>query len=262
MTEHPTPVDPTLVAEVHDIANAAASTVGREMLERRAAGFSWDTKSTSTDVVTEIDTWAEASIIEFITERRPDDGFLGEEGADTRGTSGIRWVIDPVDGTTNLLYDLVGYSVSIGVEFNGTTIAAAVYDPVRAELFSATIGGGATRNGEPIAVSEQTELAHSLIATGFSYLPDSRRKQAEALVEILPSVRDIRRFGGAALDLCAVACGRVDAYYELELKPWDACAGALIASEAGAIVTVDELTIATNPGIAAALGELLDRAVT
>ncbi len=262
MTDHPTKIDPTLVAEVANIATEAASTVGREILARRAAGFSWETKSTSTDVVTEIDTWAEATIVDFISERRPNDGFLGEEGTDSPGTTGLRWVIDPVDGTTNLLYDLVGYSVSIGVERNGESIAGAVYDPVRAELFTATRGGGAKRNGTPIAVSTQTELAHSLIATGFSYSPDSRREQAQALVEILPAVRDIRRFGGAALDLCAVACGRVDAYYELGLKPWDACAGALIAAEAGANVSIDALTIASSPGISDALGVLLDRAVT
>lgn len=262
MTEPSANIDPTLIAELQQIANEAASTVGREMLERRAAGFSWDTKSTSTDVVTEIDIWAEATIVNLITERRPDDGFLGEEGASAAGTTGVRWVIDPVDGTTNFLYDLAGYNVSIGVEFNGVTVAAAVYDPIRAELFSATLGGGATRNGEPITVSDQTELAHALIATGFSYNADRRREQAQSLVEILPAVRDIRRFGGAALDFCAVACGRVDAYFELEIQPWDACAGALIASEAGALVTLDRLAIATSPGIAEALQGLLDRAVT
>ncbi len=251
-----------LPTELLTIAEEIATLVGREMLVRRAAGFTWDTKSSSTDVVTEIDTWAETTIVNAITERRPDDGFLGEEGSDTPGTTGIRWVIDPVDGTTNLLYDLSGYNVSIGAELDGHTLAGAVYDPVRGELFCAARGQGATRNGQPISASGQDSLAHSLIATGFSYDADRRREQASSLVEIVGHVRDIRRLGAAAMDLCAVACGRVDAYYELDTKPWDRSAGALIAAEAGAIVTEGELTIAAAPGISKDLRALLDGAVT
>ncbi len=249
-------------AALRKLAEEITLEVGTEILERRAAGFAWETKSTSTDVVTEIDTWSEKRIVERITEARPDDGLLGEEGASQPGTTGITWVIDPVDGTTNFLYDLVGYSVSIGVEANGEAIAAAVYDPLRAELFSAAIGQGATKNGEPISVSGQESLAHCLLATGFSYDPDVRRDQARSLVEILPNVRDIRRFGGAALDFCSVASGRVDAYFELDIKPWDGSAGALIASEAGAVVTLGDMAIACAPGISTELRALLDRAVT
>lgn len=249
-------------AELLAIAEEVASSVGVEMVERRSAGFSWETKSTSTDVVTEIDTWAERTIVDAITARRPNDGFLGEEGSDTVGSTGVRWVIDPVDGTTNLLYDLPGYNVSIGAELNGVTIAGAVYDPVRAELFSAAAGQGATRNGKTIRASDQQNLSHALVATGFAYSADQRREQAHTLVEVLPSVRDIRRLGAAAIDLCGVACGRVDAYFELDTKPWDRSAGALIAREAGAIVTEGELTIAVAPGISEALRALLNSAVT
>ncbi len=259
MTDSP---NAELASELLTIAEEVASAVGREMIERRSAGFSWETKSTSTDVVTEIDTWAEGAIVEAITSRRPNDGFLGEEGSDTPGTTGVRWVIDPVDGTTNLLYDLSGYNVSIGAELNGETLAGAVYDPVRAELFSAALGQGASRNGEPISVSGQESLSHALVATGFAYNAERRQQQASSLVEILPIIRDIRRLGAAAIDLCAVACGRVDAYYELDTKPWDRSAGVLIATEAGAIVTEGELTIAAAPGISDDLRALLDRTVT
>ena len=249
-------------SELRKIAERIAHEVGIEILERRAAGFSWETKSTSTDVVTEIDTWSEERIVELISTARPNDGVLGEEGTTSEGTTGIIWVIDPVDGTTNFLYDLVGYSVSIGVERDGSAIAGAVYDPLRAELYSAATGEGATRNGEPISASQQDNLAHALVATGFSYSADVRREQAKSLITILPSVRDIRRFGGAALDLCQVASGRVDAYFELDIQPWDGSAGALIASEAGADVTLGEMTIASAPGIADELKALLGRAVT
>lgn len=261
MTDTPDADTSTLAAELRSIAEDLVRSVGMEILERRAAGFSWETKSTSTDVVTEIDTWAEETIVEALTVQRPGDGLLGEEGSNKESTTGVRWVIDPVDGTTNFLYDLSGYNVSIGAELDGETIAGAVYDPVRAELFSAALGQGATRDGQPITASSQTTLAQALVATGFSYNADRRREQAISLVEILPEVRDIRRFGAAALDLCSVACGRVDAYFELEIQPWDASAGALIATEAGAKVTVGHLTVAAAPGIATELGALLDRTV-
>ena len=262
MTDEQTEDLGQVAAELRALAEQIASEVGMEILERRAAGFSWETKSTSTDVVTEIDTWSEERIVELISASRPDDGVLGEEGAAREGTTGITWVIDPVDGTTNFLYDLVGYSVSVGVELHGSAIAGAVYDPLRAELYSAAVGHGATRNGERISASEQDNLAHALVATGFSYSPDVRREQAKSLIEILPNVRDIRRFGGAALDLCQVASGRVDAYFELNIQPWDGSAGALIASEAGAEVTLGEMTMASAPGIASELSALLGRAVT
>lgn len=246
------------------IAADIARAVGTEVAERRAAGFSWETKSSSADVVTEIDTWAEDEVVRRIEALRPDDGFIGEEGTSRAGSTGIVWVIDPVDGTTNLLYDIPGYNVSIGVELDGQTVAGAVHDPVRDELFSAALGGGATKDGEPISPSSKTDLETALVVTGFSYLTERRAEQAAALVHVLPHVRDIRRLGGAALDLCAVACGRVDAQFERGLSPWDSCAGALIATEAGVIVERGiekaDMTRAAAPGIADAFFALLDQA--
>ncbi len=250
--------------ELREIAASIAKSVGTEVGDRRAAGFSWSTKSSSADVVTEIDTWAEDEVVRRIEAIRPDDGFIGEEGTARSGTTGIVWVIDPVDGTTNLLYDIPGYSVSIGVERDGEAVAGAVHDPVRDELFSAAIGSGSTRNDVPISASTKVELETALVVTGFSYLAEHRLAQATALVHVLPHVRDIRRLGGAALDLCAVACGRVDAAFERGLQPWDSCAGALIASEAGAVVAKGieptDITVAAAPGIAEAFSALLDQA--
>jgi myo-inositol-1(or 4)-monophosphatase len=222
------------------------------------------TKSTGTDMVTEMDRAAEALIVERLLAARPDDGILGEEGTDRPGTSGLRWVVDPLDGTTNYLYALPGFAVSIAVELEGTAIAGVVYDVVRDERFAATSGGGATRNGTPIRASDETRLPHALVATGFSYDSDRRRAQAEVLVQVLPRIRDVRRFGAAAVDLCSVACGRVDAYYERGLAHWDLAAGGLIAAEAGAIVTdldggpaIAGSVLAAAPGIAEELQTLL-----
>lgn len=247
-------------AELAEIAATVTHSVGVEVGRRRTEGFSWTTKSTSTDVVTEIDTWAEQAVVEQLLAERPDDGFLGEEGTQRDGTTGVVWVIDPVDGTTNLLYGLAGFSVSIGVEVDGVPTAGAVFDPVRDELFVASIGNGATRNGEPIAPTKLDELSSALVATGFSYSGDDRLHQAKALVTILPKVRDIRRNGGAALDFCAVASGRVDAYFERGIQHWDGAAGRVIAAEAGAVVEMDAMTLVATPGIADALRALLQQA--
>lgn len=246
--------------QFREIAGDIATTVGREVADRRDGDFEWKTKSSVSDIVTEIDTWAENEIVRRIIELRPHDGLLGEEGTSTPGTTGAVWVIDPVDGTTNLLYDIPGYSISIGVQVEGSTVAGAVFDPVRDELFSASQGGTATRNGATIRASSATELSSSLVVTGFSYRAEQHRAQAVTLETVLPEVRDIRRLGGAALDLCSVACGRVDAFYERGLSPWDSAAGALIAAEAGATVDDRELTWASGPGIADAFRELLLRA--
>src|SRR4051794_3797466 len=211
-----------------------------------------DTKTTGTDMVTEMDRASEALIEARLLGARPDDGILGEEGADRAGTSGVRWVVDPLDGTTNYLYGFPGFNVSIGAEVDGEAVVGAVVDVVRGELFSAARGRGATRDGRPIQASGAARLGHALVGTGFSYEPDRRRKQAEVLVKVLPEVRDVRRQGAAALDLCSVACGRLDGYYEKGLAPWDLAAGGVIAREAGAVVVDDGCVIAAAPGIAAA----------
>lgn len=220
-----------------------------------------DTKSSQTDLVTEFDRWAERTIVEAITAARPDDGFIGEEGAAVPGTTGVVWLIDPIDGTTNFVYDLPGSSVSVAARADGVDVAGAVHDLVRDERFRAARGGGATLDGRPIHASAKEDLATALVATGFSYDADRRRAQAEALVDILPAVRDIRRFGGAAVDLCSLACGRVDAYYERGLNEWDFAAGALIAEEAGAIVdnrsTAGEAFVGAAEGIWEAFSALI-----
>ena len=168
-------------------------------------------------------------------------------------------MIDPVDGTTNLLYGLPGFSVSIGVEVDGEPVAGAVFDPIRDELFVASLGGGATRNDDPISPTSLDDLSSALIATGFSYASSERADQARALVEILPAVRDIRRNGGAALDMCSVACGRADGYFERGIKAWDGAAGRVIATEAGATVEMGDLTMVAGPALFDQLRDLLER---
>ncbi len=225
------------------------------------------TKSTGTDMVSEMDRAAERRIVDLLLGARPDDGLLGEEGADVTGTSGVRWVVDPLDGTTNYLYGLAGFGVSIAAEHDGRAVAGVVLDVVRDELYAAVLGSGATRDGAAISASAVTDLPLALVATGFSYDAGRRAQQAAVLRDVLPAVRDIRRFGAAALDLCAVAAGRVDAYYERGLAPWDLAAGALIATEAGAVVTDLDggpvragSVLAAAPGISAELLRLLGAA--
>ena len=222
-----------LLVLARDIAEQAA-TILIDGLSR--ARSTVDTKSTGTDMVTEMDRASEALILERILDARPHDGVLGEEGTDRTGTSGVRWVVDPIDGTTNYLYGHAGFAVSIAAEFDGEIIAGVVNDPLHREIFTARRGHGASRNGAPVSASAETELAHALIGTGFSYEPDRRRRQAQVLTLVLPRIRDVRRMGAASVDLCSVACGRIDGYYERGLQPWDHAAGALIAREAGAIV--------------------------
>jgi myo-inositol-1(or 4)-monophosphatase len=194
-------------------------------------------------MVSDADRDAEALIRDLLAAERPDDGLLGEEGAQADGESGRRWVVDPLDGTTNYLYRFPAWVVSVALEDADTLAGGAggalvgvVHDPLHRETFSATRGGGARRNGREIAVSGVETLDSALIGTGFGYAADRRASQATVVAELLPRVRDIRRAGAAALDLCMVACGRLDGYYERGLNPWDWSAGALIAAEAGAVV--------------------------
>jgi myo-inositol-1(or 4)-monophosphatase len=222
------------------------------------------TKTTGTDMVTEIDQASERLIVDGILLARPDDGILGEEGTDRAGTSGVRWVIDPIDGTTNYLYGHPGFAVSIAVEIDGIVSVGVVNDPFHGEVFTATIGGGSFRNGKPITASTQSNLANALVGTGFSYESERRRRQAEVLGKVIPHIRDIRRMGAASVDLCSVACGRIDAYWERGLQPWDHAAGALIATEAGAIVgnltggePEFDFCLAGPPGLFTALRDLL-----
>ena len=255
----------TIAEELSALADAATDRVVPRLRDAlRRTDLATDTKSSTTDLVTEFDRWSESTIVEAIREARPDDGFLGEEGARADGSSGVVWLVDPIDGTTNFVYDLPGCSVSIAAAVDGVVVAGVVHDLVRDERFRATAGGGATRDREPIAVSGRDGLATALVATGFSYEADRRRAQAEVLTVLLPAVRDIRRLGGAAVDLCALACGRVDAYYERGLQPWDSAAGLLIATEAGAVADdrsgLGGALVAATPAIAEDFFSLVDRA--
>lgn len=220
-----------------DIALGAATAAGRLLLDRRTvARTDVGTKSSATDMVSEVDRASEALVVEAITRRRPDDAILGEEGGHATGTSGVRWIIDPLDGTTNYLYDFPMFSVSVAAEVDGDIVVGVVHDPCRAETFTATRGGGAFLDGRPLRVGGPPTLATALVATGFSYVAARRAWQAGVLTHVLPAARDIRRAGSAALDLCWVAAGRVDAFYEWGLQPWDGAAGGLVAAEAGAVV--------------------------
>jgi myo-inositol-1(or 4)-monophosphatase len=223
-----------------------------------------DTKSSPTDIVTAMDKAAEAMIVERLLAVRPDDGMLGEEGGERAGTSGVRWVIDPIDGTVNYLYRLPSWSVSIGAEVDGTVVAGVVHDGPRDVVWTATRGGGACRDGVQVHASVETDLSKALLATGFSYVAERRRLQGQVIAGLLPRVRDIRRLGSAALDLCSAAAGHVDAYAEQSLHPWDLAAGGLIATEGGCRVeglhgrpAGHALVIAAPPGLFGSLHDVL-----
>jgi myo-inositol-1(or 4)-monophosphatase len=223
------------------------------------------TKSSPTDAVTAADKAVEALLLAALARMRPTDGVLGEEGGAAVGTSGVRWVIDPIDGTVNYLYGIPQWAVSLGVEDAAGAVVGVVYDPSKDELWQAVRGGGAVLDGRPLRCSSVTSLAQSLVGTGFSY--DSRRRAAQAalLPTLLPAVRDVRRLGAGSLDLCGVAAGRLDAYFEQGLSPWDLSAGSLIAAEAGARVSGLRgapagwnLVVASAPGVYAQLVALLE----
>lgn len=249
-----------------EVALDAASAAGRLIVEERPRGQVeiTATKSSSTDIVTVMDQRAERFLVERIVATRPDDGFQGEEGAASEGTSGVTWVIDPIDGTVNYLYEIPAYAVSVAARVGEQVVAGAVVNPVTGETWSALRGQGAWLDGRPIRVNAAPELAMALVATGFGYPPERRARQADILRTVLPRIRDVRRAGAASLDLSALACGRVDGYYEQGLKPWDLAAGGLIAQEAGATVgglggrpAGEAMVVAAPPGLFEALAAML-----
>jgi myo-inositol-1(or 4)-monophosphatase len=262
MTDH------DLVA-LRQLAVELATEGGELALRRRREGVEVAaTKSSAVDVVTAADREVEALIRARIAAARPGDAFLGEESDASVGTSGLTWVVDPIDGTVNYLYGQQRWAVSVAVVEGGdpatwTALAGCVASPMLGETFSAALGLGATRNGEPIVATDADSLATSLVGTGFAYDAARRIAQAEAAVRIIGAVRDLRRGGAASTDLCDVAAGRLDAYWERGLNPWDFAAGALIATEAGAVVARGDvrdgvrLVTAAAPGIAAAFASLV-----
>lgn len=267
MTAHPSPA--VLLDLAVATAREAAELIARE---RAGAGAQVDTKSSPTDVVTAVDRAAEELITARLLGARPGDGLLGEEGGERPGTTGVRWVVDPVDGTVNLLYGLPAFAVSIAAEVDGQVVAGVVHNVLTGEVYTATAGGGAHETSparpEPVRLtgSSPASLEQTLVLTGFGYRVEQRRAQGAVVAQLLPQVRDIRRHGSAALDLCTVAAGRADAYYEVGLNAWDHAAGALVAAEAGVVVTglpgrtfADPMSIAVAPSVAGPFVDLVAR---
>jgi myo-inositol-1(or 4)-monophosphatase len=221
-------------AELLEVAEAAARAAAPPLLESFGREIRTATKSTATDPVSEADLAAERAIRAVLSERRPGDAVLGEEGGETSGSSGVRWVIDPLDGTVNYLFGIPQWAVSVAAEDEGGGLAGVVLDPVRDEVWVATRSGPAFGpDGAPVSPSEKDDLRHALVATGFGYDAEVREAQATIAARILPRVRDLRRLGSAALDLVWTAAGRYDAYFERGVKPWDVAAGALVCARAG-----------------------------
>ncbi len=223
--------------ELLDLAERVAVEAGRLVVAgRRGEVHVFATKSSPTDIVTAVDVASEQLIRSRILTARPDDSFVGEEGDDITGGSDVTWVADPIDGTVNFLYEIPQFAVSLAARVGRRVVAGVVHNPTTGETFSALRGGGAYLNGSSVAVSSSARLEAALVGVGYAYVAEVRRHQAAEVARLVPVVRDIRRFGSAALDLCFVACGRLDAYVERGLKPWDLAAGQLIATEAGALV--------------------------
>jgi len=263
------------LAELRDLAAGVAREAGELLASRAGRVEVAATKSSPTDVVTEMDRGAEELIRARLLAARPDDAILGEEAGETGDADGapVRWVVDPLDGTVNYLYGLYDWAVSIAAEVAGEIVAGAVYVPSRGELFSAARGGGAwleSESGEapsaPVRLHcrQGVPLGQALVGTGFGYRVARRKIQGEVVAALLPQVRDIRRAGVASVDLCAVAAGRLDGFYERGLNYWDWAAGALVATESGARVgglhgapVSTSMTVAAGPGLFGPLSDAL-----
>ncbi|MGH2793539.1 MAG: inositol monophosphatase family protein [Actinomycetota bacterium] len=257
-----TPPHEDLLGIAIDAAHAAATL----LLDRfRAPASGVASKSSATDMVSEADRSAEMLIRERLRAARPEDAIIGEEHGTDEGSSGLRWVVDPLDGTVNFLFGIPHWCVSIACEDRDAGVAGVVHDPLREETFTATRDGGAYLGGHRLAISAKRDLADALIATGFSYLPEERAIAAERLTRVLPAVRDVRRFGSAALDLAWTAAVRFDAFYEVPAHHWDRAAGELLVREAGGITSpLDPIgpsgpgLVAAGPGLHDALRALVD----
>ena len=243
------------------LAVTIAEEVGGFLVDGRSSPEVAATKSSYRDVVTEMDRGAEQRIVSAIVSGRPGDGIVGEEGAQRASASGFAWHVDPIDGTVNYLYGLPEWAVSLGVTHGDVPVVGVVRIPMQGETFVAVRGGGARvrHDRDPatdrlLAVNDPVELSHALVATGFGYETGRRTRQAEVVGRLVPAVRDLRRGGSCAIDLCSLAAGRVDAYYEVGPHSWDYAAGGLVAAEAGAVVRLvdlvgedDPLVVATGP---------------
>ena len=243
----------SLQLELLELAKAMGREAGA-LLSQRPSGFELSTKSNEIDFATQMDKASEAHIVSRIRSARPDDGVIGEEGSNIPSKSGITWVIDPLDGTVNYLYNLPGWNICIAAKDNAGVQVGVVSAPSVNSLWHARKGGGAFHNDRPIKCNDPKELSGALIATGFSYDVKKRIEQAEMFSQIIPKIRDARRLGGAGVDLSYVAMGVLDGFYEYGLNEWDYAAGGLIATEAGAIISGrngapvgKEMTIVAGP---------------
>jgi fructose-1,6-bisphosphatase/inositol monophosphatase family enzyme len=227
-----------VTTELLALASEAARGAG-ELLLKSFGGDREEisTKSSPTDLVSKADRDSERFLLDIIAAERPNDGILAEEGGRAESSTGYRWVIDPLDGTVNFLFRIPVWAVSLAVEDPDGGVVGVVYDPNRDEMFTAQRGEGAWLDGRRLTVSTRADLTTSLVGTGFAYEAMRRIAQARIAAEVLGKVRDIRRAGSAALDLCSVACGRLDGFFEAYTQPWDRAAGALIVAEAGGVVT-------------------------
>lgn len=263
--------DPEVPVQHAELLSVAVDLVHRTGEVIRAglpgsADLAVDTKSTPTDLVTEVDKQAEQFLVEQLHQRRPDDAVLGEEGADQAGRTGVRWLIDPIDGTVNFYYGVPQFAVSVAAEFDGQTVVGAVHNPVSGETFMAVRGAGAWLGSRRLtAAGRAASLDTAVIGTGFGYDAGRRGGQGRVLAAVLPRVGNVRRLGSAALDLCFVAAGRLDGYYEQGLAPWDMAAGVLVAQEAGAVVTGlrgrpagPQIVVAACPSVAEEFVALLE----
>jgi myo-inositol-1(or 4)-monophosphatase len=241
--------------ELLDVAVAAARASADVLLRYYEDGVrEVAAKSTPTDLVSEADLEAERAIRDLLSERRPDDAILGEEGDDIPGSTGLRWVVDPLDGTINYLFAIPQWCVSVACEGQ----VGAILDPLRDELFTVRVGGEALLNGEPLRGSRRDDLGTAMVATGFGYDAGVRAAQAAVVARVLPQVRDIRRLGSAALDLAWLAAGRYDAYYEYGLNAWDWAAGEMLCTAVGLATRHLEALPETGPGLLVAAPGIVD----
>lgn len=226
-----------LGSELLQLAEEIALQAG-ELLQKRPSKFELDQKSGVFDFATQMDHESEKFIVAQILKARPDDGLLGEEGANKESKSGITWVIDPIDGTVNYLYDLPGWCISIAAKDEKGFLAGVVYSPSTNSLWKASRGAGAFLNNQPLKCNDPVALDRALVGSGFAYDLERRKAQASFIEKLLPNIRDLRRLGACAVDICHVASGSLDAYFEAGVNEWDYAAAGLIATEAGAKLTI------------------------
>ncbi len=228
----------TLTSELLVLAESIAIKAG-ELLVNRPSKFELDQKSGVFDFATQMDHESEKLIVAEILTARPDDGLIGEEGSNRESKSGVTWVIDPIDGTVNYLYDIPGWCISIAAKDNDGGLVGVVYSPATQSLWKASRGGGAFLNGNPIKCNDPVGLDRALVGSGFAYDIEKRKIQAALVARLLPQIRDLRRLGACAVDICHVASGSLDAYFEAGVNEWDYAAAGLIATEAGATISID-----------------------